>query len=86
MQNQKQKHIHTWKYSAVKLCWLCECGAESILFCCYCNETIDASKIPKEAKKKIGLQLFWHDECLELESTKPPIIRDMDAQEREDII
>ena len=35
--------------------------------CCVCNKSIPESEIPLEAKKKIGLQLYWHNACAKKE-------------------
>ena len=31
--------------------------------CFICDGKIPSSEIPKEAKQKIGLQIFWHEKC-----------------------
>lgn len=39
----------------------CELG----YVCCICDEPIEDKDIPKECKEKIGMQLVWHNKCLE---------------------
>lgn len=31
--------------------------------CCFCKKPIADQDVPLEAKKKIGLQLVWHEAC-----------------------
>lgn len=33
--------------------------------CCICKKEIPSSEIPLEAKKKIGIQVYWHEKCME---------------------
>jgi len=32
--------------------------------CCFCHESIPDQEIPDECKRKISVQLVWHERCI----------------------
>ncbi len=58
------EHIHSWAWKHSHHQWVCECGMMTDFFCIYCNVAIPRKEIPKKALTKIGMQVYFHNDCM----------------------
>lgn len=41
--------------------------------CIFCHKEIPEKDLPRRAKEKIGLQMFWHIKCGRVATVKPKL-------------